>query len=662
MAVVPMSKVRILLHQEYRSKVLELLHSKEVMQITDTTNTLNTEKDYSEKVHEIALVLAEIEFALSFLADYAPQHSGFDKLILGEKVKVESLNEVDFVRQNFDYKDVIEKCKALEAETNRVNNRLAEIDLEVENLTIWNNLKLDLNLSRETSHTKLYVGEISQTLFADCILEIEENATRLESKIVDEDNLTVRFWLLVEKGDTTTVDSILQKYSFKEFESTVSEGTPSEAIRVLNKEKNDYIKELEILTKEQKRLAQKTPELKILFDDFSWRKEQATLKERLAYTTETASVVGFVSTDVLSDLEKSLTKVSNTILIEEISLEEGEDSPVKLKNNKFVKPFEGVMKLFGLPSSKEADPTPYLTPFFLVFFGFCLTDVGYGLILGLGLLILLKTVKFPKEMKGILTLLMYAGWSTMVMGILFGGYLGLTVDQAPAFLVNAETGRFKFQIFDPINNINAVMAFAYGLGLIQLWLGTLLKGLQKAKTNKWNALQSSFSYNILILLIIFLSLSKTGFLFADFSEIIENLVYINIIFAIWGSGYETKNIIARPFIGAILFLQEIISIFSGVLSYSRLFALGLSTGIIALVFNTIALTAMGLLPVFVAIPAMIIIIIIGHTLNIALNVLGAFIHSARLQFVEFFGTFLQGGGEAFQPFKKEMKYISLQDK
>lgn len=656
MAIVAMSKIQILLHNADKTRVLETLQECGVMEIIESGEEQVLDLN-EEAIHKLDFEIAEVEFALRFLTKYATPTKGIEAMFLGDKIKVDSLDTVPALRKSFAYRSIVEKCQNLEEQINRQKARLIEISHEIAEFEPWENLKLDLAFPRETETTKLLIGSLPRRQAEACLTEIEEHVLLSEQNIFSEQkDPETRFWILVDKKQLESVEAILQDYGFSAFVPVFREGSPHEILKALIQEKKAILKYLDVFEKEGEELAHNIPNLKKMYDYLHWLKGREEIKRNFSTTEMVTVILGFVPKERLAELEKVLSEVSANIFVEELQITSEDQVPVALKNKHFVRPFEGVMKLFGLPASSELDPTPYLTPFFLVFFGFCLTDVGYGLILGIGLWVLLKTVKFPEDLKSMLRLLMYAGWVTVFMGVLFGGYFGLTVDQVPAWMVNAETGLFKFQVFDPINNLNVVMGFAYGLGLLQLWLGTFLKGLNQWKNNKAEALQTSFIYNLLIVFVIFLTLAKTGVLFAGAAGFLEKVVYVNIALAIWGSGYGQKWFV-RPLIGAIVFLQEIINIFSAVLSYSRLFALGMSTGIIALVFNTIALTTLDLMPPFAAIPVMIVVILVGHVLNIALNVLGAFIHSARLQFVEFFGKFLAGGGKDFTPFKREMKYL-----
>lgn len=254
------------------------------------------------------------------------------------------------------------------------------------------------------------------------------------------------------------------------------------------------------------------------------------------------------------------------------------------------------------------------------------------------------------------------GFTTFFMGVLFGGWFGMTPAEAPSFLVNAERTAFVGQIFDPINDLtDKIMPLAFLMGVFQLWFGVILKGFIKLKNGqKSEAFQTSFFLAFMIaLLIVKVVLGNIGM--KEVSAMMTSVLYAGLVLLIWGLGYGNKNPIARILFGILGLVDEAMGWLSNVLSYSRLFALGLATGIIAQVFNKVALTIGEMLPAVIGVFMVVFIILLGHVINIALNLLGAFIHSGRLQFVEFFGKFLDCGGRRFAPLSRNSKYIFKQN-
>jgi V/A-type H+-transporting ATPase subunit I len=243
-------------------------------------------------------------------------------------------------------------------------------------------------------------------------------------------------------------------------------------------------------------------------------------------------------------------------------------------------------------------------------------------------------------------LLALCGGATTIMGLLFGGYAG--IENVPEFLLS-------FQIFDMNSGINSVMAFAYILGFIHLWFGTLIAGVHKWKQGeKREAFYLHFSWTIFFILIAFSFLGED----ATISSLLRNIA---LVFLFLSLSYDAVWYL-KPVKGLIMLMNEGVSWLSQVLSYTRLFALGLSTGVVALVFNQLAVIIGDMLPSGIGMVVMVIFILAGHLLNIAMNLLGAYIHSARLQFVEFFSKFLEGGGRKFAPFTRSSAYVYVENK
>ena len=290
----------------------------------------------------------------------------------------------------------------------------------------------------------------------------------------------------------------------------------------------------------------------------------------------------------------------------------------------------------------------------------CLTDAGYGIIMFICTWAVLRYLKIPKSMENLVRLLMYGGILTFVAGILFGGWFGMTPDQAPAWMTTTTaSGKilFKGQVFDSLGNAMQILILALGLGYFQTLFGVWLNFIHKFKSsNKKDALLDNFPWAYLLSVIGLYILVFAGILPQSFSTPILYLTYIGLGLIVLTQGRKKSNIIAKFLIG-ILSLYNLVGYMSAVLSYSRLLALGLATAIIGMAANTIASLANGI--PYVGIIFAIIILIIGHTFNLGINALGAFIHSGRLQFVEFFGNFMEGGGSAFKPLRRDSKYVQF---
>lgn len=312
-----------------------------------------------------------------------------------------------------------------------------------------------------------------------------------------------------------------------------------------------------------------------------------------------------------------------------------------MENNSFIKPFETVTGVYGSPKPNELDPTPYLAPFFIVFFALCLTDAGYGLVIALTSLGAIKFLKIPREKQRLWRLLGYGGIATFIIGALFGGWFGIDVASLSPGPVKGFIEFFK--IIDPVKDTLRFMVLAFVLGIIQLWFAQIVKSLLALRRKDRGTAYSGVAWASLILTgMVWVIASALGQTLL--TNIALSLIFLELVALLFTESRTTKNIFLKPLTGIIGIINGSIGIMSATLSYSRLMALGLSTGIIAFIFNTLAGIFRDLIP-YVGWIVWFIIIVGGHVFNLAINTLGSFIHSARLQFVEFFPVFMEGGGD-----------------
>jgi V/A-type H+-transporting ATPase subunit I len=308
--------------------------------------------------------------------------------------------------------------------------------------------------------------------------------------------------------------------------------------------------------------------------------------------------------------------------------------PIKQKNNRFARLYEPIGKLFSLPAYSELDLTPFFAPFFMMFFGFCLGDAGYGLAILLGTT-LYKT-KASDELKSVLSLAQYLGIATIIFGILTGTFLGIS-------LLDVEfLGDFRNIMLDSQKTFYLALA----IGLFQILFGLIIKTVNSYRMYGWQYAIPSIGWFILILAILDLALLKLA---APFSKYIAYFSVALIVF--WSD--PKAGFFGRIGKG-IWDLYGITGIFGDVLSYIRLFALGISSAILGFVINTIGLQILGSAPIIGPI-FFVIFLIIGHTANLLISSLGSFVHPMRLTFVEFYkNAGFIGGGKEYKPFRNKL--------
>jgi V/A-type H+/Na+-transporting ATPase subunit I len=359
---------------------------------------------------------------------------------------------------------------------------------------------------------------------------------------------------------------------------------------------------------------------------------------------------GWIPETASKDATDYLEKNGILYLTTDPSQEDLSSVPILMQNNAYAKMFEPIGRLFSLPAYHEIDLTPFFAPFFMLFFGFCLGDAGYGIVL-----ISVGTVlkfKLDKEWKPMLTLVQLLGLMTVLMGIVGGTFFGINL---------IETD-LKFK--DMFLNSNSMFWLALGLGVVQILFGMCIKAANKIKNDGWIYAVSTFGWMLMVLSLVGMSLKPVLAYLKVTPEAIEKMTYLVTISSISGKTVligvamillfndPKANIFIRILKG-MWQLYDITGLFGDVLSYIRLFALGVSGAILGLVINNIAAE-------FLKIPYIgwiifIVFLIIGHTGNILLSGLGSLVHPMRLTFVEFYkNAGWTGGGKEYKPFKKSV--------
>lgn len=401
-------------------------------------------------------------------------------------------------------------------------------------------------------------------------------------------------------------------------------------------------------------LANELPNLILLRRYLQWLGQKQAAREAMHKTKSTVMLSGWLPKNRILHVEKVLAKKIPTAALLSVAPSAGEVAPVELKNSPILTPFESVTKLYGLPQYHEMDPTPFLALFFILFFALCLTDAGYGFVQAAVMgIVLLKTRKTVREAP-LFWLLFVSGIVTVIVSIPFGGWFGMTADKAPAFMTLDTNGDgvrdwFKGQVWNlgDQQGITFLQNLSLALGVIHLSFGMLLAAYWKIRHGEFSAafwLDLSPFAMTASLVVWFLAP-------VEYKQIALYAVYASILYMIWGKGHGSP-LLTRPLFGLLQTANFFLGMMGNVLSYLRILALGLVTGALAFTVNLVAEQISALLPWFIAIPFVIVVYVVGHFANIVLNVLGAFIHSGRLQFVEFFSQFFEGGGRPFRPFSR----------
>lgn len=640
MAIVPMQKVALITHQSLRDIVLDFLQKEEVLEVCEVPSS-SPPPDHSD----VRFREANIQYAIDTLMPVASRET------LTALHRPATPKQILHAATHTDVNGIVEDLRTLEQQHTSAEQIINESKKMIDLLTPWQSLSDPLSTPRETEYTVLSFGALRSDVlpvFKDALsLRLPRSAIGVESHDSRLSYLTAHIW----KEDRARFEELATTHGWTDVDLPRIEGTvPSildEAHRAIQKVRSLH----ERILHERQKCSVHLPHLLRVRQFMRWLDAKEHARECMTATRETTMLLGWIPSKTLPLLEDRLRRLAPATALLRIKPDAGEHPPVLLKNSRLVTPFQSVTNLYGLPLPSEMDPTGALSPFFILFFALCLTDAGYGALLATIFgAVVWKTKKTVQEAP-LLWLLCMGGILTFFVGILFGGWFGLNPNQVPAIFTKqaGEQLLFKGQIWN-LNTESGIAFFqnlAIGLGLTHLSFGMFLAGYHKwIHGNYREAFWVDFTSHLLIGAGVLTFLLPT-------SRFSLPAVLLSLALFIWGKGYGSPWYL-RPLFGILGLLNFTIGMLSNTLSYLRLLALGLVTGALAMAVNMVAVEFGKLFPMYLAIPISIAIIVLGHLVSIALNTLGSFIHSGRLQFIEFFSQFFTGGGRPFSPLHRSV--------
>lgn len=545
--------------------------------------------------------------------------------------------------------DTMKTCEKIEEVVDRRNGyqkELEKAEFEKASFVPWESLDAKIEDFR-TQRTKLLCYVLPSPRDADEVeAALKEKELDICLKKISEDDENKYIILLFHNRDEKAAREAVSIFGAKELTLEGLKGTFKDNIDACQERISRLQQQIEEENDKLKKAAGKRTELEMAYDAIKVRMDCLSSKGNLLHTDKVDIITGWVVAEKKDKISRELEKY--TCCYEYVEPEKDEEFPVLMKNSKLVAPFGALTEMYSLPNSGSMDTNWAIGFFFFLFFGMMLSDAGYGLLLTVGGLGAAKLLDVGEGMKRLLTMLGISGISTMFWGLIYGSFFGDVIPTVAEvfFGKNIEIP----QLIDPLTQPMVVLGLSCGLGVIHLFLGMGFRAyLMIKRGDKWGALfDVGFWYIFLIGLPLLLLLGQ--------------LKMIGIVMSIAGAlGLICTQGRAKPTIfgkitSGIMSLYDVTGYFSDVLSYSRILALGLATGVIASVVNTIGtLTGGGIIGAIL----FIVIFAGGHALNMAINALGAYVHSARLQYVEFFGKYYESGGRKFEPLKAKTKYVNV---
>ena len=669
MAVLQMQRISICALKKDRKAILEKIQSMGIMEMSQVAE----DEDGFEKMDTISArqsfekKASLSESALDILDAYAPEKKSMFASLEGKKL-VES---DQFAKITAKKEEILEKAERIVACNKEIAEHKAEsakLENQIEALVPWLSLDVPMNC-KGTGKTAMLLGTMPGETTLESVYEQiqtgEAQTDAVDVEIINSDQDATYLAVLCLKADAGAVEEALRAAGFAKPSQTVH-AVPAKETAELKTKIEQLNKKIEEIEEEIKGCAKFREELKVIGDYYRMRAKKYEILGTLPQSQRTFVISGYIPKKAAGAVEKAIGEHYDCVIdIDE--LKEDEEPPTVLQNNAFSSSVEGVLEAYGLPHKGEFDPTTIMSFFYVFFFGMMLSDAAYGAIVAIACFVVLK--KYPRmsaSMHKSIKLFMFCGLSTIVWGILFSGYFGDAVDVIGRTFFGVEVSVPPLW-FAPLNDPMKLLIYSMAFGLVHLFVGLGIKGYMQIKDKQYLdffcdvVLWFIFLIGLIMRLIpsdIFASIAQVKIVFPPvLNTLAKALSIIGAVGLLLMSGRSSKNPVLRLALGA-YDIYNITGWLSDVLSYSRLLALGLATGVIASVVNQMGSMLGGGI---VGAIGFAIIFVIGHAMNLSINLLGAYVHTNRLQFVEFFGKFYEGGGRPFEPFETDTKYVDIKE-
>ena len=601
---------------------------------------------------------AALNHAIALLDRYAPAKGKLlsakpefeDEVLLDDSGVEGSLKTADAIS------GMDERIKRISAEESRQRSI-------IESLKPW--VDLDMPLETEgTQRSAVVMGTIPAKIALDKVNSaLSEAAEESELFCISDDKSQHYVVLVCMKESLTQAQECLRGFNFAAAALSGMTGSPRECIAAADNVLKELASEKASCTTSIVDNAVRREELKLASDRVSTAISIAEAEDRLYGTESVVMMEGWMPAENEKQLSEVFDRYDCAWDSREPEADEYPQVPVKLKNNGLTNALNMVTNMYSLPAYGTVDANPLMAPFFILFYGLMMADMGYGIIMIAAALVAMTKIKPREGTLAFCQLLLYAGISTFIMGALTGGLFGDAPYRIVHMINPASTWEGLPYLFNPVNDSSVVLYGAMVLGVLHLNTGMVVSFVQKAKSG--NLADGIFEEGPLWVILaggVLLALKLLGI---TASETVYTaglvILIIGAVMLLFGAGRHSKGFgKVTAAVGCIY--NTATGWFGDVLSYSRIMALMLAGGVVAQVFNTIAaMPAEGMGVNAASVIIFIVIFLIGHELNFGLNLLGCFVHDLRLQCLEFFGKFYTDGGKPFSPLKIKTKYVRAKE-
>lgn len=635
-----MKHLRLLGMESEREALLKAMQDMECVEISSIDGSEEALKSGFAKPDDKALMSAQeasraYRTALASLDRFAPEKKGMFR-------KRQGVSRAAFFSAESE-----ENARTAAETINKDTRRLGEIESErTKNealratLAPW--LTVDAPLGGADGALAVFFGTVGLNVTDDALKALADSLDGLLTWQQASSDRSLRYLLVMchgsvkERALSALRDLGFSTVSFRGMTGTAKENDKAlaENLAALEKERQEIEQRIAGLGGKREAILEASDRAAIAL-----RREEA--KSRLVGTDKVFLLEGWLPADRCAALEKALEPFTCAIETREPTEDEYPQVPVQLKNNKLTRPLNMVTEMYSLPAYGTLDPNPLMAPFFILFYGIMMADMGYGLLMMIASVIISKKYR-PKGMSGeLFSLLGLCGISTFIMGALTGGFFGDFLTQLVA-IVSPGTVFALPKLFDPLDDLTMILIGSMALGMVQIVTGMAISLIEKCKRKKFlDAFFEEITWWIVFIGIALLALGKGA-----------AVLYVGCALVLLGPIVQGKGWGKLTGVFGSLY-NHVTGYFGDILSYTRLMALMLAGSVIAQVFNMLAAMPGNVI-------AFIIISMLGNAMNFGLNLLGCYVHDLRLQCLEFFNKFYVDGGKPFRPMTLDTEYVDLQ--
>ena len=554
--------------------------------------------------------------------------------------------------------ELYEDCEYLLKAEEKINAYKDEISREKSNLDYYSSWKsLDIPLgSQRTMCTNIFIGSFRKKLTADSIKALIEardsELADVSIEIVSCEKMLTNAVLMCHRSHEEKLKAVLSEIGFFRPDK-LPMMTAEKAIDECRTSINLIEEKIEETKNEIKSYRDRYESIRFLYDYYNAQAEKFKAAEKTGVTEKTVYICGYMPKKYADEIKFEIERQFVSCVVFSEPDYENEDVPVLIENKSFAAGVESITDMYSPPSNKDVDPNPVMSFFYYAFFGLMLSDAGYGLLMVIAMLFAKYVLKVRGKMKKTVDMYLYCGVSTVFWGTLFGGWFGDLIPTVMKNFMGVENPPSLALWLEPMNDTMDLLMYSMLFGIVHLFAGLAIRFFMLIKQR--NYLSAIFDVIPVVIFVTGFAIAGAAFIFTVPESIKPYgtiLLVVGAALIVLTAGRSSKNIIGK-FGGGLYALYNTASGYLGdILSYSRLLALCLVTGVIANVVNLLAAMP-GNIIIFV------IIFVVGHTINIAINLIGTYVHTNRLQYVEFFSKFYEGSGRAFTPFKINSKFFTI---